>query len=73
MSAAFYLAIAFAWYLWYTCRSASRKLPGPVLGALSPIRHLFFAWRGDLHLDVLKLHGLHGTEALQRLNQICDH
>jgi len=58
--ALFWIALALAACVWCVDGFASRKVPGPVLAALSPIRHLFFAWRGDLHLDVLSLHQTYG-------------
>lgn len=54
------VAIALLWWFWLFHQYIKRKLPGPFLGALSPIRHLYFAHRGDLHVDVFNLHRCHG-------------
>ena len=46
---------------WCFHRWLRPRLPGPILGSLSPIRHLILAWSGELHLDVLDLHRRHGN------------
>lgn len=52
--------------VWGVNRSLRQRLPGPILGIFSSIRHLKYAWSGNLHLDVLRLHRVHGNQLFWR-------